>query len=178
MSTQLISRFCGCLISILLMSHTFAQKSLNKNLMVLFSQDAASTSNNSDSASIEDIDVNAKVVGAFVRSFEKATNLNWSKVGKNFLATFKIAEKERRALFTKKGNMVYSIVYGSEADLPAEIRKLVKSAYIDYAIATAIEVKEDNRTIWVVKLEDATSLIFVRVENGEMEETKHYQKSK
>ena len=62
--------------------------------------------------------------------------------------------------------------------LPAETRKLVKSAYLDHTIAMAIEVKEDDRTIWVIRLEDTTNLIFVRVENGEIEETKHYQKSK
>ena len=179
MNTQLTSRFCGCLVSILLISHTFAQKSENKGLAaVLFPQDAVSTSNNSDSRSAENINVNTKVLGAFVKSFENATNLNWSKVGKNFLATFRIAGKERRALFTKKGNLIYSIVYGTEADLPAETRKLVKSVYIDHTIASAIEVKEDDKTIWVIRLEDATSLIFVRIENGEMEQTKHYQKEK
>lgn len=179
MNTQLISRFCGCLLSILLISHTFAQKSRNKSLAALFPQDAVSASNNnSDSPSVENIEVSTKIVGAFVKSFENATNVKWSKVGKNFLATFRIAEKERRALFTKKGSMIYSIVYGTEADLPAETRKLVKSVYLDHTIAMAIEVKEDDRTIWVIRLEDPTSLIFVRVENGEIEETKHYQKSK
>lgn len=179
MSTLLISRFCGCLISILLISPTFAQKSGDKSLASLrFLPNAASTSNNNDERNIENITVSARVHGAFVKSFENATNLNWSKVGKSFLARFTIAGKDRRALYTKKGNLIYSIVYGIEADLPAETRKLVKSVYIDYSIAMAIEVKEDNRTIWVIRLEDAISLIFVRVENGEMEETKHYQKSK
>lgn len=179
MSTQLTSRFCGCLLSILLISHTFAQKSDNKSLAaVLFRQHAVSTSNDSDPRSMENITVSTKVLGAFVKSFENATNLNWSKVGKSFLATFTLAGKDRRALYTKKGNMIYSIVYGTEADLPAETRKLVKSVYIDHTIAMAIEISEDSRTIWVVRLEDTSSLIFVRVENGEMEETKHYKKSK
>jgi hypothetical protein len=160
------------------MSHTFAQKSINTSLAALFPQDAVTSISNSDSPSIEKIDVNTRVVGAFVRTFDNATNVNWSKLGKNFLATFRIAEIERRALFTKKGNMLYSIVYGTEADLPLETRKLVKSVYLDYTIATAIEVKEDSRTIWVVRLEDPRSLIFIRVEDGEIEQTKHYQKSK
>lgn len=162
-----------------MISHTFAQKSRTKILAAdLFPQDAVSINNNSNAGNTEKITVSTKVLGAFVKSFENATSVNWSRVGKDFLATFKIAEKERRALFTKKGNMIYSIVYGIEADLPAETRRLVKSVYIDHTIGVAIEVKEDNRTIWVVRLEDATSLIFVSVENGEMKETKHYQKSK
>jgi hypothetical protein len=179
MKPQIISRFCGCLFSILLVSCTFAQKSGDKNLAtVLFPQDAVSTGNNSDVLSIVNITVSKKVEDAFVKSFENVTNLNWSKVDNKFLATFTVAGKERRALFTKKGNLVYSIVYGTEADLPVETRKLIKSTYIDHTIAMAIEVREDNRTIWVIRLEDATNLIFVWVENGEMEETKHYQKSK
>jgi hypothetical protein len=162
-----------------MVSCTFAQKSGTKSLAtVLFPQDAVSTRNNSEVLSIVNITVSKKVEDAFVKSFESVTNLNWSKVDNKFLATFTIAGKERRALFTKKGNLVYSIVYGTEADLPVETRKLIKSTYIDHMIAMAIEVKEDNRTIWVIRLEDATNLIFVWVENGEMEEAKHYQKSK
>lgn len=179
LNTQFISRFCGCLLSILLISQTFAQKSDDKKLAtLLYTKDVAGIGENGSTAGIENMNVNAKVSGAFEKSFEKATNVNWSGAGKDFLATFTTEGKERRALFNKNGRVLYIINYGTEKDLSAETRKLVKGAYVDYSIASAIEVREDNRTIWLVKLEDSLNLVFVRVENREMEETKHYQKAK
>ena len=49
------------------------------------------------------------------------------------------------------------------------MRKIVKSKYYDYSIRIVIEVKQDNRDIWVVKLDNASELITVRVEDGEVE---------
>jgi hypothetical protein len=118
------------------------------------------------------------VTNAFGKSFKSATNVNWSKVDKNFQASFTVDGKETKALYNKKGRLVYTISYGSEKDLSSENRKMVKGAYVDYTITSAIEIKEDNRTIWVIKLEDITSLVFVRLENGTLEETKYYQKAK
>jgi hypothetical protein len=37
--------------------------------------------------------------------------------------------------------------------MPADVRKIVKSEYYDYTITMAIEVKENCRDIWIVKLD-------------------------
>lgn len=76
----------------------------------------------------------------------------------------------RRALFTQKGKLIYSINYGSEINLPIDIRKIVKSTYYDYNIISAIEVNQNKKIVWVVKLAGFKKTISVRVENGEMEE--------
>lgn len=179
MTTQITSRFFGCLIALFLVSEAFTQQAEENTLVYARLKNGTVISGSiENSRPIEAVAVNSKVLNSFSRTFEPVSNLNWSKVGKDFLAVFTSGGKENRALFTKKGKMVYTISYGAEKDLSSENRKLVKSIYFDYSITSAIEVKEDNRTIWVIRLEDATNLIFVRIENGEMEETKHYQKSK
>jgi hypothetical protein len=176
MNTHLAFRLCGCLLIILLGSHTFAQKSDDKTLAAIsLSQDAVITDNNSVPG-IENVNINTKILGAFKESFDKVTNLNWVRVNNMFLAVFMIDGKYARALFTKRGVLVYTIFYGTENDLPAETRKLVKSLYIDHSITRAIKVNENGRTIWVISLEDSVSLISVRVENSELEQ--HYQKTK
>lgn len=178
MNTHLAFRLCGCLLTILSGSHTFAQKSDDKIFAAIsLSQDAVITDNNS-APSIENVNINTKILGAFKKSFDKVTNLNWIRINNMFLAVFIIDGKHARALFTKRGILVYTIFYGTENDLPAETRKLVKSAYIDHSITMAIKVNEDGRTIWVIRLEDSVSLISVRVENSELEQTEHYQKTK
>lgn len=87
-------------------------------------------------------------------------------------------ENQNAALYNVKGNLIYSICYGSEKDLPRDVRRLVKKEYVEYNILQAIEVNQDNRTIWVINLGDDISLITIRVENGSIEKMKHYTKSK
>jgi len=82
-----------------------------------------------------------------------------------------------RALFTKRGNLIYHISYGYEKNLAEDIRRQVKSTYYDYDISRTIKVTEADRVIWVVNLEDAKNLILVRLEEGEMEEVQKLKKS-
>ena len=179
MTTRITSHFCGCLVSILLISNAFGQQTGDKTFSYARSEKVLSMMDaNTNSQPVETVNINTKVTNAFGKSFKSATNVNWSKVDKNFQASFTVDGKETKALYNKKGRLVYTISYGSEKDLSSENRKMVKSAYVDYTITSAIEIKEDNRTIWVIKLEDIKSLIFVRLENGTLEETKHYQKAK
>ncbi len=87
-------------------------------------------------------------------------------------------EKQHKCLYNLKGNLIYSLSYGTEKDLPREIRREVKREYIDYNITQAIESHEDNRDVWIINLDDAKSFLSVAVENGFIEELSHYTKSK
>ena len=74
--------------------------------------------------------------------------------------------------------MIYSICYGTEKDLPTNIRKMVKSVYYDYTINMTMQVNEHNRTIWLVLLEDSDKFLTVRIDNDEMEEAQQLDKIK
>jgi hypothetical protein len=87
-------------------------------------------------------------------------------------------DRENRALFTRKGALVYHVAYGTEAFLPGEVRHLVKSNYYDQTITRVLKVNQDKRTIWVISLEDAKDYVWVRVEDREIEETKRVHKDK
>lgn len=121
--------------------------------------------------------VSEKALKSFRTSFKNPVGASWYQVGKYFLAKFEADGKKQKALFNKNGAIIYTISYGFEKDLPTELRKAIKSNYYDQTISMAIEVNENNRTIWVVRLEDESSSTLVRLENGEMEEVQKYKKS-
>jgi hypothetical protein len=87
-------------------------------------------------------------------------------------------DQENRALFTKNGQLVYHIAYGREKNLPTEIRHIVKTKYYDQTITRVFKVKQDDRNIWVIYLEDPKDLVMVRVEDMELEETQRFHKIK
>lgn len=121
--------------------------------------------------------VSKKVNTAFKSSFPDALKARWYKMNKNYLVHFIQSDMQNKALFQKNGYIIYHISYGFENNLPDDVRKIVKSNYVDYNITRAVNVKQDNRDIWVVNLETDKKLILVRVEEGALEEVANYEKS-
>jgi len=106
--------------------------------------------------------------GAFVRK--------WYKVNKRYLVKFMLDETENRALFTKRGILVYHISYGYENNLDDRLRTLIKENFIDYAVTRAIKVSENSRVIWVLTLENSEQLLLIRMEDDELEEVERMNK--
>lgn len=121
--------------------------------------------------------VTKAVTKSFEESFKDATNTQWYKLNKKYMADFMTKDQQNRALFEKNGAIVYHLTYGFEKDLPDDVRKLVKSNYVDYNITRAINVQQENRNIWVINIEDSKKIILVRVEEGGLEEVGNYDKS-
>ena len=121
--------------------------------------------------------VNKKIENAFTKQFKNAENTKWFAADKNFLVAFELDQQRHNALYKKNGSLIYNISYGSEKNLPTEVRSLVKSKYFDYSISTAINVKQNDANIWLINVEDQQNMFQVRVEDGEMKEIDHIRKS-
>lgn len=111
-------------------------------------------------------------------AFADAENVRWSKVNKYYLAQFITVDIYNRVLFRRNGVILYHIRYGSEKDLPGEVRRLVRTNYdyVDLNITKAINVQENNRNIWIVNMEDDKKYIKVRVEKGQLEQVSSIKK--
>jgi hypothetical protein len=123
--------------------------------------------------------VNTKVVRAFLDKFREVEYMKWKEMNKNFFVRFIMNNQTNTALFEKDGSLIYHISYGFEKNLPAEIRKMVKTDpdYFDHNVTQVFNVYQDNRRIWVIYLEDSKTVIHVRVENGFLEEVGRYKKA-
>ena len=121
--------------------------------------------------------VNLRVMRSFIKLFGEQSEQNWSMVGQNFLNRFHVDGLLTNALFAKNGQLIYTITYGTEKQLPAGTRRMVRSEYFDYSITSATEIMEDKRDIWVVQLQHASEVLSVRIENGEMEQVQQFYKS-
>jgi hypothetical protein len=166
MKKKLISLVCGGLAFALAVTNSFAQ-SFNVNQMEpVFITGTP-------------VKVYENVQVEFHKQFPEAENVKWFKHDdKNYVVTFYVDDLFHRALLNRKGHVKYQICYGKEKDLPVDIRKEVKRMYVEHNITSASKVQEANRLIWVIQVEDDTNLVFVRSENGEIEEVHKYIKSK
>jgi len=176
-------RLSGIIVIIFFTGNSFAQFSKDNKLLA-----SASTNNeawNFPPANVtttlhppEALNISTKALQSFDHLFGKSQFVNWSAAGKNYLITFSLENKKYRALLNKNGFLVYSICYGTEKDMPASIRKIVKSMYYDYTINMTMQVNQQNRSIWLVFLEDSHQFLTVRIENDELEEVQQMDKIK
>ncbi|WP_026898054.1 hypothetical protein [Daejeonella oryzae] len=118
-----------------------------------------------------------KVDEAFKTTFKEAEDPKWYAANKNYLVRFLMNDMKNQAVFKKNGNIIYQIAYGYEKDLPEDVSSLVKRKYPDYEIVVAFNVKQDERNIWVVNMENEKNMIKVRVEDGEINMAERTRKS-
>ncbi|MND80082.1 hypothetical protein D3C80_718460 [compost metagenome] len=121
--------------------------------------------------------VNQKVNVAFETAFKGATEMRWVEVNKRYIVNFILNDQRNHALYSKNGKLLYHIIYGSEKHLPAPIKTQVMKQYTDYSITQAINIKQSQRDMWVVNLENKNDFILVKVLEGEMEQMKMLKKA-
>jgi hypothetical protein len=123
-------------------------------------------------------DVSTKALLSFHKNFGNVANVKWSVVENKYMAQFTFESRRTRVLFGKNGQIVYTISQGTVKSLPADTRRAVRSVYYDYDITMATEVQSLDKKAWFISLEDETSIITIRVMDGEITETGNYRKSK
>ena len=118
---------------------------------------------------------NIRLVRSFLQYFEDAGSEHWYASGRDWLVKFTISNRQARALFTNDGFLVYSILFGTEKDLPEDILQQVRNNYSGYRITKTSKVKENKRTIWVVQMIKDKQHLIVRLEDGDMEEVQEFR---
>lgn len=135
-----------------------------------------STLENASSASDgATVHVNSKVMRSFLRSFNGATEVKWSESNGRYFASFKQAGSLCKALFYGQGGLAFSLRYGTEEELPRDVRKQIKSTYVDFMIGVVTKVDSDDLKAWIVNLTDSDNLIVVSVVDGTLTEMHHYK---
>jgi hypothetical protein len=161
MTRHFVSKLTGSLLALSIVSSAFAQDIKTLPAVTVEASTAVAA-------------VNAKITKSFTTDFKDAVGVKWYKLNKNYLATFISGDMDNRALYGKRGYLIYNIGYGKEKNLPKEVRGIVKSKYYDYKITNVFRVKQDDRKIWIVNMQDDKKLIIVRVEDGVMDEVNNY----
>lgn len=180
MKTTINSRISLALLSVLIVLTASAQKDFNNESAYRFSSqefNAPSFFDNNANATVETGSINEKALKHLKKEFSDVSNAKWFQLNDKLLAKFSNNETSNRILFDKHGKIIYMITYGSEKQLPVDIKKSIASKYENCTITSVIKVLEDNREIWVVKLAGKSNYVAARVEDGEIEEVENFQKA-
>ena len=121
--------------------------------------------------------VSQKVSEAFASLFKGAEAPKWYKSDQNYVVDFIMNNQVNKAEFTKKGSLVYHMAFGNEKQMPADIRTIVKSKYFDFTINSTVKITYDEKSAWIVNIEDAGQFLVLRVVDGVMDVVDKISKS-
>ena len=113
---------------------------------------------------------NIKAVNDFNKRFNSASGAWWVADENGFMSYFKEEGFTQRVCYDRKGNWMYSMIYYNESKLPKDVRNAVKSTYYDMSIVLVKEIKTTKGKVYVLNLEDKTTIRIIKVnDEGEME---------
>jgi hypothetical protein len=124
--------------------------------------------------------VHVRAMRDFLKRDEAAANADWYVVETGYVVKYTGKNNSKcRTVYNSRGEFVYTIRQYYENVMPRDVRGIVKSQYYDYTITVIEEIEERMKPlVYVVHLEDSTTLKNVRVCDREMEVLEEYIKTK
>jgi hypothetical protein len=121
--------------------------------------------------------VHAKVIRDFILRYDDVSEARWLPGRKGSTMYFVKDGFNNRAVYDLYGNWRYSMIFYQEAQLPKDIRRVVRREYFDLDITVVQEVQTEAGKAYFVHLEDQSNLKIVKVNtDGEMETIEEFQK--
>jgi hypothetical protein len=115
-------------------------------------------------------DVNLKAVKDFQSRFNNVNHATWFSDADGFESYFIRDGYGNRVFYDQKGNWEFSLILYGENQLPRKIKAPLKSAYYDMTISLAGEVRTVDGMIYIVWLEDKSSIKILKInDQGESE---------
>jgi len=123
-------------------------------------------------------EVNEKVLTAFEQTFQKVSDLVWHEYAAYYLASFSQGDIKVRARYDKEGNILSTLRYYSERQLPPNLVNKLHQNYADQQVYGVTEVSTPNTLKYVITLKDKKNWYVVESDPfGNMVRTDKFKKA-
>ena len=114
--------------------------------------------------------INVKALKDFKSRYANIGEVIWYTEKSGSFSCFTRDGYVNRVYYDKNGRWEYSLLFYGEAKLDRDIRKAVKMNYYDQSITLVEEVQTVSGVVYVITLEDKSSLKILKInKEGEME---------
>jgi hypothetical protein len=123
--------------------------------------------------------IHVKAMRDFLKRNETAADADWMVVESGFVVKYTDKNNSHcRTVYNCRGDFSYTIKQYFENNLLREVRAMIKSQYYDYKITLVEEIVQTLKPlVYVVHMEDATTLKNIRISDREMEVVEEYKKA-
>lgn len=120
---------------------------------------------------------NQKAYKNFVSHYSTITDISVTNGKTVSIVVFKDANVMNRICYSKKGELLNTVRYYDAAMLPQNVKDIIKAQYAGYSLFGVTEVTIDDKTGYLVKIENDKYWRTIKVVDGETEETEKFQKA-
>jgi hypothetical protein len=110
-------------------------------------------------------DPNQKVLTAFNKTFQHAENVSWSETPHSYEVHFKQDDITSRVTYDKEGNIIKTLRYYYENQLPIMVLTKVKQRFTDKKVYGVTEESSDAGTYYHIVLEDEKSWVDITADS-------------
>lgn len=99
-------------------------------------------------------EISDKVLKAFKETFSFAENVTWEEMDNSCQASFKQSEIAVKATYDNEGNLLKTIRYYAEDNLPPNILAKLKKKYPGKEVFGVTELTSDEEIVYSISLKD------------------------
>jgi hypothetical protein len=123
--------------------------------------------------------IHVKAMRDFLKRDKPILNAEWMIVEAGFVVKYTDKNNSHcRSVYNCRGQFSYTLKQYSESKMPHDVRAMVKSQYYDYTITLVEEITEPLKPlVYVVHMEDASTLKNLRISEREMQVLEEYKKN-
>ncbi|THU41741.1 hypothetical protein FAM09_06475 [Niastella caeni] len=123
--------------------------------------------------------IHVKAMRDFLKRDKTATNTDWMVVETGVVVKYTDKKNSRcRTVYNCRGEFSYTVRQYAESNMDRDVRAIVKSQYYDYTITLVEQIEQPAKPlVYVVHLEDATSLKNILVSERDIEVIEEYNKA-
>lgn len=107
-------------------------------------------------------EISEKVIKAFNETFTEAEEVSWRELDNSCQADFKVSEMRIKATYDNEGNLLGTIKYYDEKNLPTNILAKLKVKYAGKQITGVTEVMSESEISYHIVLKDEKNWYWVQ----------------
>lgn len=113
--------------------------------------------------------INIHAFRHFRKRFPSISNESWCKTDGGYLVSFIQNTQRNQAHYNLRGAFLYSVKYYGEKDISNDLGASIKKKYPDYRIDVVTEITNGEKTFYLVKIENKSSVKTISVIDGKLE---------
>ena len=121
--------------------------------------------------------INVKALVDFKKSFAGINDEMWYRESYGYSARFFGQGSQTDVSYSEKGKWMYSILQYDETKLARDLRMQIRSVYYDCRIKWVHEIILPRKTVYMVLIEDDSTIKNIRIGDGEMEVVEELSRS-
>ena len=108
--------------------------------------------------------VDEKILASFNKAFKNAEEVSWTEMSDSYQVSFKQNAISSKITYDKQGNILKTLRYYYEDQLPLMILSKVKTKFAGKKIHGVVEMSSEAGTIYHITLEDENSWTEVKAD--------------